>query len=52
MVAAYGSFGSFGSRLISKYTGQKTFTGKRSNFRSKPTPVHGPVQKSYLNCSY
>ena len=34
MNTAYG-FGSFGSRVRYKSIGHKTYTGKRSNFRSK-----------------
>ena len=52
MISAYGSSGSFGSRVRSKYIGHNTYTGRRSNLRSKPTPIHGPVQKSDLNYSY
>ena len=32
MNAAYGSSGSFGSRVRSKYIGHNTYTGRRSNF--------------------
>ena len=49
MNSAYGSSGSFGSRVGSKYIVHNTYTGKRINLRSKPTPIHGPVHKSYLN---
>ena len=52
MSSAYGSSGSFGSRVSSKYIGHNTYTGKRSNFCSKPTPIHGPVHKYDLNYSY
>ena len=45
MTAAYGSSGPFGSRVRSKYIGHNTYTGRRSNLRSKPTPIHGPVHK-------
>ena len=34
------------------YIGHNTYTFIRSNFRSKPTPIHRPVQKSDLNYSY
>ena len=44
MDVAYGSSGSFRSRLRSKYIGYNTYTIRRSHFRSKPTPIHGPVQ--------
>ena len=37
---AYGSSGSFGSRVRSKYIRHYPYTGRRSNFRSKPTPIH------------
>ena len=37
---------------MSKYIGNNTYTGRRSNFRSKPTPIHVSVHKYYLNCSY
>ena len=52
MTAACGSSGSFGSRVRSKYIGNTTYTGKWSNFRSKPAPIHGPIHKSDLNYSY
>ena len=51
MISAYGSSGPFGSRVRSKYIGHKTYTGRRSNFCSKPTPIHGPVHKYDLNYS-
>ena len=50
--AAYGSSGSFGSRVRSTYIGHNTYSGRRSNFRSKPTPIHGPVHKYDLGYSY
>ena len=37
---AYGSSGSFGSRVSSKYIGNNTYTGRRSNLYSKPTPIN------------
>ena len=43
---------SFGSRVRSKSIGDNTYTGRRNNFLSKPTPIHGPVHKYYLNYSY
>ena len=52
LIYAYGSSGSFGSRVRSKSIGNKNYTGRRSNFRSKTTPIHGPVHKYYLNYSY
>ena len=52
MISAYGSSGSFGSRVRSKYIGHNTHIGRRSHLRSKPTPIHGPVHKSDLNYSY
>ena len=52
MISAYGSTGSFGSRVRSKYIGHTTYTFRISNFRSKPIPIHGPVHKSDLNYSY
>ena len=42
---AYGSSGSFGSRFRSKCICMNTYTGIMSNFRSKSTPIHGPVNK-------
>ena len=50
--ATYGSSGSFGSRVRSKYIGHNTYTGRISNFRSKPTPIHGTAHTFYLNYSY
>ena len=50
--AAYGSSGLFGSGLGFKYIGHNTCIGKRSNFHSKITPIHGPVHKYDLNRSY
>ena len=52
MTFAYGSSGSFGSIVRSKSIGHNTYTGKISNFRSKPTPINVPDHKSYLNYSY
>ena len=52
MISAYGSSGSFGSRVRSKYIGYNTYTGIISHFCSKPSPIHGPVNKSDMNCSY
>ena len=52
MNAEYGSSWSFVSRVRSINIGNNTYTFKRSNFHSKPTPVHGPVHKSDLHVSY
>ena len=48
----YGSSGSFRSRVGSKYIGNNTYTGNRSNSFSKPTPIHVPVNQSELIFSY
>ena len=48
----YSSSGSFGSIVRSKHVGHNTYTGRRSNFHSKTTPINGPVYKYYLNYSY
>ena len=52
ITSAYVSSLSFGSIERSKYIGHNIYTGRRSNFHSKPTPIHGPVHKSDLNYSY
>ena len=52
MISAYGLSRLFGYRLRSESIGHNTYTGIRINFRSKPTPIHGPVHKSYLNYLY
>ena len=52
MNAAYVSSGSFLSRVSSKYIGHNTYTGRRINFRSKLTPIHGAFHKSDLNYIY
>ena len=52
MIYAYGFSGSFGSRVKYKSIGHNIYTGRRSNSRSKPTPIHETVQKYYLNYSY
>ena len=44
---AYGSSGSLGSKVRSKCIGNNTYTGSRSNFRSKTTPIIGLVHKFY-----
>ena len=36
----------------SKSIGHNTYTCRRSNSRSKLTPIHGPFQKSVFNYSY
>ena len=52
MNAAYGSLGSFGSRVRSKYIGYNLYIGRRILKKSKPTPIHGQVYISDLNYSY
>ena len=52
MTSAYVSSGSFGSRGRSKYIEHNTYTDRRNNLRSKPTPIHGTVHRYYLNYSY
>ena len=52
MTSTYGSSGSFGSRVSYKSIGHNKNKGRRIKFRSKPTPIHGPVQKLDLNYSY
>ena len=52
MTSAYSSSGSFRSRVSSKSDENNIYTGRKSNFSSKPTPIHGPVHKSDLNYSY
>ena len=49
MNAEYGSSGPSGSRVGSKCIENNTYTGRRSNLRSKTTPVHRPVNKYELN---
>ena len=46
--SSYGSSGLFGSRVGSMFIGHNTYTQRRSHFHSKPTPIHGPVNKSEL----
>ena len=48
MNAAYGSSGSFGSRVRSKSMGYSTYTGSIRNFSSNPIPMHLPVHKYYF----
>ena len=52
MISAYGSSGSFESKLRSKYFGHDTYSDRRSNLFSKPTTIRGPVHESDLNYSY
>ena len=52
MNAAHGSSRLFRSIFRSKYIVHNTYTGRRSNLRSKPTPIYGPVHKYDLNFSY
>ena len=52
MTAAYGSLGSFGSIVSSKYIRNNTYTDIISNFHSKPTPIYRSCHKSDLNYSY
>ena len=52
MTSTYGSSGSFGSIVRSKYVGHNIYTGRRSIFFSKTSPIYGPVHKSDLNYSY
>ena len=52
MTTTYGLVVSFGSIVRSKYIVHNTYIGRRSNFRSKPAPIHGTVHKYYLNYSY
>ena len=52
IVSAYCLSGSFGSIVRLKSIGNDTYTGRRSNFCSKPTPIHVLVHKYNLNCSY
>ena len=52
MTAEYGSSGSFGLIARSKYIERNTYTGRRINFCSKPTPIYGPVHKADFNYLY
>ena len=52
MISAYGLSECFGSIVSYKSIGHNDYRGRRINFRSKPTPIYGPVQKSDLNYSY
>ena len=52
MTSAYGLSGSFGSIVRSKSIGHNTYTGRRIDLCSKPTPIYGPFHKYDLNYSY
>ena len=52
MNSEYDSSGSFESRVRSIFVEHITYTGRRNNFRSKSTPIYGPVQKADLNHSF
>ena len=52
MTDAYGSSVWFVSRVRSKNIVHNTYTGRRSNFCSKPAPINGPVHKYDLNYWY
>ena len=46
MNSAYGPLGSFRTIFGQKYIGHNTYKGIRSDFCSKPTPIHGLVNRS------
>ena len=52
MNAAYGYSVSLILTFRSKYIRHYTYIVRRSNFCSKPTPIHGLVHKYDLNYSY
>ena len=52
ITTVYGSSGTFGLGVRYKYLGNYKCTGRRSNFHSEPTPIHGIDHKSDLNYSY
>ena len=52
MTSTYSWSGSFGSIVRYKSIEYSTYKYRGSNFRSKPTPIDGPVHKSDLNYSY
>ena len=52
MISAYFQSVSFGSIVRYIYIGHNTYTVRRSDLGSKPTPIHGPVHKSGLKYSY
>ena len=43
-----GSTGLLGSIFMSEYIRHNTYTHRRISFSSKPTPIHGPVNKPDL----
>ena len=47
-----GSSGYVVSRDKSKCIVHNTYTDRRINPRLKPTPIHGPFNKSIIKCSY
>ena len=49
MNAAFKASGLFGSRDRSNFIGHKNYTGRRRNFCSKLTIIHGAVHKSEFN---
>ena len=51
MTYVYDPSGSFGSRVRYKSIGHNKYTGRKTNFRSKLIPIHGPVHKSDLDYS-
>ena len=52
MIYAYGLSVSFGSIVRSKYIGYNAYKGRRINYHSKPTPIHGTFHKPDLNYLY
>ena len=52
MTSTYGLSGSFVLGVSFKSIGNDKFTIRRSYFRSKLSPVHRTVHKSYLNYSH
>ena len=52
MTDAYGSSGSFGSIVRSKYIGHNKYIGRISNYCSKPTRIDELVHKYDWNYSY
>ena len=52
MNAAYGSSGSFGAIVRQKCIRTNTYTGRESNFHSKPKPIHKLFHKYDLNFYY
>ena len=41
----FGALGYFGSIVRSKFIVHNIFIGRRRNFRSKQTHIHGPIHK-------